>query len=829
MKSTFIRQKMIENIAGKFFLLFIFVAEARAMTFSENDNFNSGTAGSAPSGWSLNTTGGTIAVQNVPSVANKSVEIIKTATPNNAGGTKTFAAVSGIVTIEARVKTDETANYKSAPYIGSAVDVAFNAGNIQAYVGTTLTTLMPFAAGTWYNLRIRLNTVTQTYDLYVDGLELVYQGAFRSATSSITSVNFNIGTGYTGTLYYDNVLVYTDTPSTTPYLAEENFEDDPVGSAPAGWSVGLVSGSSIEVSPFPNAYNNCLEVAKTASSGSVVAAKSFGATTGKVVIQANILAKETTGYKNAFYLTDSAGNAALSIAFDSGNIKSYVGSTLTTLQPFVADSWYTVKAVVDTASQTYDLYVDGCKLLSNAAFRVSTSNVSLVQFAIGSGFTGTLCVDNMLVYAFNATKPGPIYDVAAYGAVGDGVTLNTTAIQNAINACAGTGGTVYLHDGTFLTGELKLGSNMTFYIENTATLLGSQEDADYPTISYTTPNINKSALARALLYAVGSANLKIDGGGTLDGNGDLDEWLAPANLGEYYRPVPVLLIQCTNVSVRNIYITQGAMWTLVPLECTNVTLSDIDVNSNLDENRDGMDICDSNNVVIERCNIFSDDDSICFKSGIAAGVDNVTVRYCNVGKSERANGIKFGTASYGAFTNMIFEDVYVKDCDKAGIAIEAVDGANIYNITFRRITLNDVGSPFYAIIGTRCTTPSGSPVKMGSIDGLRYEAISGGNMKYTTGSPISGTVASGVTYTIYSLLFSNVDVDYAGGLTSIPADPPEMGTEYPECDDWGNLPAYGYYVRHVNGISFIDSTTTVSPTDVRLWRKEVDVANDSTR
>jgi hypothetical protein len=221
-------------------------------------------------------------------------------------------------------------------------------------------------------------------------------------------------------------------------------------------------------------------------------------------------------------------------------------------------------------------------------------------------------------------------------------------------------------------------------------------------------------------------------------------------------------------------------------------------------------------VLIERCNIFSDDDSICFKGG-SSGVENARVRYCNVGSSVKANGIKYGTATVGGFKDILIEDVNVKNCGRGGISTEEVDGGQVYDVTYRRITLDAVYSPIYTVIGTR--------THIGGIDDLRYEAISASNLNTMTGSPISGVLVSPTTYYLYSLLFSNVDIQYLGGFNAIPPIPPEMGSQYPECNDWGYLPAYGYFIRHANGVTFRDCDTSVSPADARQAMVEVDVLN----
>ena len=104
-------------------------------------------------------------------------------------------------------------------------------------------------------------------------------------------------------------------------------------------------------------------------------------------------------------------------------------------------------------------------------------------------------------------------------------------------------------------------------------------------------------------------------------------------------------------------------------------------------------------------------------------VENVTVENCLVRQSIVANGLKFGTASYGSFKNVTFEDITVDNVDKAAMAVESVDGADISNIVFRRITVHGAGAPFFILLGDRGTTPTGDVHKVGSVDSIHFEDV----------------------------------------------------------------------------------------------------------
>jgi sialate O-acetylesterase len=415
----------------------------------------------------------------------------------------------------------------------------------------------------------------------------------------------------------------------------------------------------------------------------------------------------------------------------------------------------------------------------------------------------------------------PVFNVLDYGAVGDGQTVCTEAIQQALDACEGTGGTVYLPEGIFRSASIRIKSKTTLHIDPEATLFGvadqSKINEDYPKLIPETNNWNKNENARGFLLSYQADEVKITGGGTIDGNGKYDAWhvYASPSLHESERPIPIWIVQSTHVEISNVKVKDGAMWTIVPFESDYVTIRNVDINSNIMANRDGIDIVDSHHVLIEDCTFYCDDDAICPKSGHARGVVDLIVRNCVINKSARASGIKLGTLGYGSFKDMLFENITINDVNHAAIAIESVDGADIENLTFRNITISNTGSPFFIILGDRGRTPTGVAHKIGKVENIVFENIKAVDMKKNIGCPISGFKKGNTTYTLKNISFKNVDVDFKGGLKTIPGIPSEYNGQYPEVDMWKETPAHGFFLRHIEGISFEDCHFTVSPEDER--------------
>jgi polygalacturonase len=418
-------------------------------------------------------------------------------------------------------------------------------------------------------------------------------------------------------------------------------------------------------------------------------------------------------------------------------------------------------------------------------------------------------------FGFNTLQTNSLWvDVGSYGAVGDGSTMNTAAIQSAINACP-VGGFVWLHNGTFLSGTISLKNNMTLLIDPTATLLGSGSASDYPTQTPPVSNSQLSNCQRALIYAQTCTNLTITGGGTVNGNGRTNFTSGV----EATRPIAIWLAACNQANLLNLNIVDASMWTVVPMQSDFLTISNLNINDDgLNGNRDGIDPVDCWHLTIANCTIDSGDDSICLKSGNnSRGVNDVLVKNCNITRSQ-SNGLKFGTASSGPFTNITFQDCTLQNVAHSAMAVESVDGGAISSVTFQRITFSACQNAIFIVLGSR----SGATV--GSVKGITYRDITGSAMTDTRGSPIMGQYTNGVTSYVKNLLFDNVNIYYKGALSFIPtASPVEYTGQYPENTIWTNLPAYGYYLRHATNVVFTNCFTGVSPTDARPWMTNADV------
>ena len=473
-----------------------------------------------------------------------------------------------------------------------------------------------------------------------------------------------------------------------------------------------------------------------------------------------------------------------------------------------------VTLLLNGVAQTLVFNTNGAtqQLLATNTTPLAT-NVQYTATIIATDTNGNSATNS---FSFSTTQTNSLWlDVDNFGAVGDGVTMNTTAIQSTINACP-AGGFVWLHNGTFLSGTIILKNNMTLFIDPTATLLGSGSASDYPTQTPPLSNSQTSNCQRALIYAQSCTNVTVTGGGTVNGNGR-NNFTSGV---EATRPISIWTALCNQATIQNINIVDAAMWTVVNMQSDYLTISNMSVNDDgLNGNRDGCDVVDCWHVTIANCTIDSGDDSICLKSGNPRGINDLLVKNCTITRSQ-SNGLKFGTASTGLFTNITFQDCTVMNTAHSAMAVESVDGGTITDVTFQRINFSSCQNAIFIILGSR-----DSGVTPGSVNGITFRDITGSGMTDTRGCPVSGTLTNGVTYRVKNILFDNVNISFAGGLSSIPSNPPEYAGEYPENTMWGNLPAYGYYIRHATGVTFTNCFTSAASADARPWIATNDVSN----
>jgi polygalacturonase len=398
-------------------------------------------------------------------------------------------------------------------------------------------------------------------------------------------------------------------------------------------------------------------------------------------------------------------------------------------------------------------------------------------------------------------------NVRDLGAKGDGKTLDTKAIQAAVDKCAQTGGKVMLSKGTFLTGTIYLKSNVTLVVEKGAVMLGSLNLEDYPVNEFGFNNLNAFRVNRALIYASGMTNIGIEGGGIIDGQGG--SFVKALKL---VRPFLLWFKECKGVNVEKVELRNSAMWMQYYVHCEDVRISDIKVFNHGNSNNDMLDIDGCRNVIIDGVIGDSDDDGITFKSMDTCISENIIVSNCIMGS--HCNGLKFGTETTGGFrnvtiTNCVIRSSVVDSVDSgtregtSGISLEIVDGGIMENINISNIVIDGPRVSLFVRLGNRARKyySEAPPPPIGQIKNIQISNIIARSSRSIMGLAILG-IPGGM---IENITLSNIKLTLTGGGTEEDARflVPENADRYPDASEFGGFgrfSACGLYARHVKGL-----------------------------
>ncbi|WP_342423961.1 glycoside hydrolase family 28 protein [Paenibacillus sp. FSL E2-0178] len=306
-----------------------------------------------------------------------------------------------------------------------------------------------------------------------------------------------------------------------------------------------------------------------------------------------------------------------------------------------------------------------------------------------------------------ATKPeSERFDITSFGAVADRETMNTAAIQAAIDACT-PGGTVYVPEGVFNTGAIFLKSHMTLYVAKGGVLLGSGNPADYPVMTYRWEGREQLCYASLVNTRDCSGGerheqITIAGEGTIDANGAA---LFKGEMAEKkgYRGRAVCLRNTDYVYLKDITVRQSPAWCVHLIYCNQVSANGISIYTKNDEygrryenifNGDGLNPDSSSDIYIFNSMIASQDDCIAIKSGRdeegrRVGIPSRDIRITNC-RFNSGFGVAIGSEMAGGVsgvqvTDCIFEDVYSIGTVKAPRG----RGAVIENISYENCTLKN--------------------------------------------------------------------------------------------------------------------------------------------
>ena len=316
----------------------------------------------------------------------------------------------------------------------------------------------------------------------------------------------------------------------------------------------------------------------------------------------------------------------------------------------------------------------------------------------------------------------PYLNPRDFGAVADGCTKDTAAVQAAINAAAKNGGTVRLAGGVFVCGTLYLKSNVTLEVCAGATLLASPDIADYGTNTHHNRYRNEPELDRCLLFAQDTENVTICGSGIIDGNA-----AAFPNAGSIYRPMLLRVLRCRNVRVSGLRLLNAAAWTTAFLDSDFIWATDLHIENHSNYNGDGLDFDGCRHVWVRGCYIDGTDDNLCLQSG-GLPVQDVHISDCAF--ISVCAGIRIGLKSIGEISNVVISNCTMRNIWREGIKLECTEGGSITDILVENVTMHNVRRPIFAILNNRYRPDDlGSSVELdhmppiGTMARLRFAGI----------------------------------------------------------------------------------------------------------
>jgi polygalacturonase len=442
-----------------------------------------------------------------------------------------------------------------------------------------------------------------------------------------------------------------------------------------------------------------------------------------------------------------------------------------------------------------------------------------------------------------------VYNVRDYGAKGDGKTLDSPAINAAIEAAVKAGGgQVLLPAGIYLSGSIRLKSDIDLHLSAGCTLLAADpkqfpkgcdalqggtlydesELFDFPEYQ----DGGHTYFHNSLIWAEGEANISITGHGRIDGKGLTRKDTEKAGIVQGGSigtgDKAIALKECFQVTIRDITIYRGGHFGIIMTGCD---LSTID-NVTIDTNRDGFDIDCCKYMTITNCRINTpSDDALVLKSSYALKrprlCEHIAISNCNI------TGFKCGTLLDGTYvpepvgwvcgrfklgteSNGGYRNISLTNCTfmySSGLAFEEVDQGRMENIVVSNITMSHVHHyPIYITTGCRNRGPK-EVTRMSSARDIQISNVIADDCDSLCSIIVTGMKEE----PIRNVWLNNIRLSFKGGGTRdlVNKDYREQGTNYPEPKFAGWTPAYGLYARHVEGLHVNDVTFSYDRPDYR--------------
>lgn len=391
-------------------------------------------------------------------------------------------------------------------------------------------------------------------------------------------------------------------------------------------------------------------------------------------------------------------------------------------------------------------------------------------------------------------------------------------LQERIDAChAAGGGEIVIPPGRHITPALILRSNVHLRFLPGAVLCGSTSIDDYERGAPLFVDAVGVKRGYALIYAGDAHNIGISGPGVIDGNGAAFEGLP-------MRPMILRFVHCSRICIRDVMLRDSGAWVQHFLDCEDITIDGIEVQSTGMSNNDGINLDGCRRVTLSNSRFNSGDDGITLKTTTDAACRDVAITNCHI--TSECNGIKLGTESRGDFRNITVTNCTLHHVRLCGIEILSVDGANIDTVNISNITMDNVGGAVFLRLGRRSSKDR--PVETGSMKNISITNVLARiyddlpdtvDLRWCIphGARSPSSIMGLPGHSIENIYLGNIDILHIGTGTMEDFERPveEKPGEYPQWERFGPLPAWGFYFRHARNVTCRDLRFRLQSEDVR--------------
>lgn len=414
-----------------------------------------------------------------------------------------------------------------------------------------------------------------------------------------------------------------------------------------------------------------------------------------------------------------------------------------------------------------------------------------------------------------AEAPGSVFDVKDFGAKGDHATLDTAAIQAAVDACIRAGGgTVRVPKGDYLCGTVRLGSNIRLELADGATLWGSRRAEDY---------LRGNA---SLLVAEKAQGIELVGPGTLRGIGESDLGRradkSDAKMPEFRAGI-LRFASCRDITVRDLQVFYSDTWTLHLRFCENVTIEGVTIrNHYFHTNSDGIDPVSCKKVRIARCDIVAGDDCIVCKTADGHPCEDVRVSDCKL--ESIATAIKLGTESWADFRDMQFTNCTIRN-STVGIGLFLKDGGTMEQIKFSKIRIENYTPrgetnveksmfPVFVDIERRHADSRAGRIRDMTLDEITIQSGCGALIQGMPERPIENLTLSNIDFQVHEPQDWAHRRKHIGGRRTLSN---QRDTESARLPGW-------FVVAHAKGLTVDGLRVTMSDEDFRKYPRSALIA-----